>query len=39
MVYGEKNCLSQDEGSNINVMTIALKFVFNCEYLWLKKSF
>jgi hypothetical protein len=28
-----------DEGSNFNVMINALKFVVNCEYLGIKKSF
>ncbi len=29
----------EDEGFNFDVMTSALKFVINCEYLGLKESF
>ncbi len=29
----------KDEGSNLNAMIVALKFVINCEYLRFKKSF
>jgi hypothetical protein len=40
--YGlRKNIIAyvKDEGSNINVMTIALKVVVNCEYFGLEESF
>jgi len=29
----------KDEGSNFNVMLIALTFVFSCESFWLEHSF
>ncbi len=29
----------KDEGSNINAMIVALKFVINCEFLGLEESF
>ncbi len=40
--YGLRNKITayvKDEGSNLNIMTIAIKFVVKCEVLGLDESF
>lgn len=39
MVYNSFCAYVKDEGSNFNVMIIALTFVFSCESFWLEHSF